>query len=157
MCYSIFKWRKFVPSEEFLSKVSKIKTLSDLKKITKDFTYQSDPPGIFGDKWNTPEETLNSKIYDCDDIARFNSWILKHILKKEAYFGVFAGRNSRGYSAHAMAFFKEGNKWGVFDNKKLYYVEGDFEDIGRSYYERLRKYEILTPDGKIVKYRFIWS
>ena len=162
MCYSLLKWKKFTPNDEFLEKVKDLTTIGKLQEFLNDnYTYEYDKPGFRGDIWKKPDEFLRDGVKgDCEDISRFNVWVLRYLLKREAYFGMFTGFYKSGSeeinNCHAMAFYKTDNGWGVFDNRRLYYIpEGDFISVGKSFYKEGLKYiEILKPDGKVIFWRW---
>ena len=147
MCFFKSKWQKFNPTAEYLEVVKDITSISKLHMFIRGFTYKSDK----GDYWKTPEETLNSKVFDCEDVSIFCQDVLVRIQKREAVVIIYLGVKKE--ECHAVCAFHYGNKLSFFSNKKLFNRFDNYEDIGHHFYSKLKQMLVFNNDGKIIKKR----
>lgn len=105
-----------------------IKTPESLASFMSEHFRYEDDERLFGeeDYWQTPEEMLNKKIGDCEDFALF----AKQILEKNGYETVIFSVYQED-KAHAVAVFRNGNSWGIFDLDDYRSMEGSsLRDLG---------------------------
>ena len=151
-------WRKFTPTNEYLSVVKDIDTLDKLDKFLDSIKYLTEKI----DRWDTPEEVINNGSCDCDGYARLALDILVRIQKRSnVYFVIYSGyyiRNSvLKRSGHAVAVFPYKDKLAVISNNNLLTGYNTYEDIGHKYYpEGLKSMTIVDENGKVILNKHNW-
>jgi len=88
--------------------------------------------------WSTPEETLRSKIGDCEDFAFLSKWVLIELGYEAKVIGI--DKIDIKDDGHAITVFIYHNKWCFFDNKIL--IKTDIENEGEFYSFIRRVYKI---------------
>jgi len=113
-----------------------IKTLAQYALWLKsNITYRKD---IYSDVWLSPDELLNRKYGDCEDMAFLSDAALR-IMGYRPY--VIAFKRSGRRQWHAVCVFKSGDNYSYFDNNRLINTsEGAFD----------KAVGTLRPDGDIV-------
>lgn len=142
MCIFKSKWQKFNPSDEYLKAIKDIISVNELYIFIQSFTRKEDVK----DYWQTPEQTLNRKTYDCEDMAIFCQDVLVRIIGIEAVVIIYAGSGS----AHAVCVFPN-NKFSFISNKRLYHDYDNCIDIGHKYYSKLKRMIVYNHEGKIIE------
>lgn len=163
MCLFKDKWPKGKLTEEYIQATQGIETLHQIVEYMRQFELRKDK----GDHWQSPAETYERKMGDCEDMAIMTLDILTRVLKvEEAYFIIYAGYYMKGgkrtYSAHAVCIFYHKNPmiyqqgYYEFTNKTLRSAfnkdQGNLIEYGyRHYPEGLKSYECRDHTGKIIK------
>lgn len=159
MC--IDRWRKFKPTEGYLSVVKQLDTVEKLHTYMRTFKYKPDTIKILfwkliWDYWQTPIETLKKGTGDCEDMARFAIDVLVRVLKiLDARFISYTGKDIR--RGHAVTVFPyQGNnihlkgKLTVFSNNDLIYSDS-YLDIGHLFFEEGLKCMVIRDwQGKVL-------
>ena len=148
MCIFKNKWRKFTPTQKYLDTIKNITSINKLHLFIQSFTRKED----ITDYWQTPEQTLNRKSYDCEDMAIFCQDVLKRIQGREALFIIYNG--TKKIECHAVCVFPYGGKLAFFSNKRLYYGYDSYIDIGHKYYSKLKQFIVYNHEGKVIKKKF---
>lgn len=168
MCLFKDKWPKGKLTEEYIQATQGIKTLHQVVEFMRQFELKKDKR----DYWQSPAETHERKMGDCEDMAIIVMDILKRVLKiEEVWFIIYAGyymkEGKRKYSAHAVTiFYNETNHiyediYYEFTNKILRPAfgkdQGNFIEYGyRHYPEGLKSYERRDHTGKIIERKRKW-
>ena len=137
------KWQKFTPTEAYLAKVKPIDTLQKLYVFIQGFTRLNDVK----DYWQTPEQTLKLKTYDCEDMAIF----CQDILVRMGIDAVVAMYKGTGKIGHAVCVFPYAGQYSFFSNKRRYNGYTDYIQIGHHYYPELKRMYIYDNKGKIIQ------
>jgi len=156
MCFIKDKWRKFTPTEEYLSVVSELDTVEKLSEYSRHLIFAAD----IKDEWKTPVEVLENKGSDCEDFARWYVDILTRIQGiTEARFIVYNGLNSKKkLTGHGVCVFPYKGDLAIFTNN-IPPILGfkDFIEAGHYFYPNGLKYmEIRDWNGKIVSKKRKW-
>ena len=151
MCIGIFKnkWREFEPTNEYLSVIKELDTITKLHKYILNYKYIAE----IGDHWKTPIEFLHDGGGDCEDFARFCVDVLVRIQKlKNIRFIIYAGYYKKKYSAHAVCVFPYNERYSVFSNNSLLHQYNNYIDIGHEFYpDGLKHMEIRDWTGQVLK------
>lgn len=157
MC--IKKWKKFTPTDEYLSIINELNTVKKLRNYIEIIEYTPDKKkilfwNVLWEHWQTPIETLERGKGDCEDFAIFAVDVLTRVLKiPEARFIAYAG--NRIGLGHAICVFPYKNKLYTFSNNNLIAYGKDYLDIGHLFFEKGLKYmEIRDWTGKVLKRKF---
>lgn len=142
MCFFKSKWQKFDPSNEYLEAIKDLVSVSKLHLFIQSFTRKEDVK----DYWQTPEQTLNRKTYDCEDMAIFCQDVLVRIMGITAVVIIYASSKS----AHAVCVFPN-SKFSFISNKRLYHNYDNYIDIGHKYYSKLKRMIVYNHEGKIIE------
>lgn len=151
------KWTKFIPSNEYLTLVKDITSVTKLHEFIQRFKRKEDK----ADYWQTPEETLRLLTYDCDDSMRFTIDVLKRVMGIEAEGVIQSGYNYKRWGkvkyCHAITIFPYQGKFAVFSNRKLYIGINNYEEAGYLTFPNGLKYqEIRDWQGKILEKKYKW-
>jgi len=160
------KWKNWKPTDEYLTKVIDINTISKLQNLMKNFVYKWDKLRILAwkiiwDNWQMPDESLSKMEGDCEDAAILTLDILGRILKKEdakflMYFGHYMTNNKPNLMGHCVTAYKDvKGKYNIFTNNITEYGYDDFLAIGHRFYPLGLKYqEIRGWRGNIISRKF---
>lgn len=140
------RWRYWNPDEEYLEKISGIKTITKLINFMKDFEYKWDIATIFGreipwDSWQMPDISLKTMQGDCEDAAILAVDILGRVIgKTDSMVLIIAGQyredNKVKTNAHAVTVVPDNAKlqFDVISNNQYFTGYKTIEDIGRKWY-----------------------
>jgi len=151
-------WRKFTPTNEYLSAVKDIDTVDKLDKFLDSIEYNLE----LKDYWDTPDEVIINGSGDCDATARLALDILVRIQKRSnVYFVIYSGYHIRNSvlkrSGHAVAVFPYKDKLAVISNNNLLIGYNTYEDIGHHFYpEGLKSMTIVDENGKVILNKHNW-
>ncbi len=152
------RWRKFKPSKEYLSVVSRLTTIEKLQDYIKRFHYEWDTIKILWwkllwDYWQDPEQTLKREAGDCEDAAIFNCDVLGRVQNIDAKLVLYFGW--KFWMGHAVCIFPYQRKYSIFSNQQLTHNYNDYLEIGHKFYPDGLKYmEIRDWKGKILQRKF---
>ena len=147
MCFKD-KWQKFTPTKEFLEAIKDITSVNKLYIFIQSFTRKED----IKDYWQTPEQTLNRKTFDCEDIAIFCQDIFLRILGIKAVVIIYNG-TEKG-ECHAVCVFPYNSKLYFISNKFLYKDYDNYIDIGHKYYSKLKQMIVYNHEGKVIEKKY---
>lgn len=140
------KWQKFNPSDEYLEAIKNITSINKLYIFIQSFTKKED----IKDYWQTPEQTLKRKTFDCEDMSIFCQDVLIKI-GIEAVVIIYNG--TKKVECHAVCVFP-GNKYSFISNKILYHGYDNYIDIGHRYYSKLKQMLVYNHEGKVIKKKY---
>jgi len=147
MCFSKSKWQKFDPSNEYLETIKDITSINKLYIFIQSFTKKED----IKDYWQTPEQTLKRKTFDCEDISIFCQDILIKIGIETV---VIIYNGTEKVECHAVCAFPYNGKLAFFSNKILYYNYDNYIDIGHRYYSKLKQMLVYDHEGKVIEKKY---
>lgn len=157
MC--INRWRRFTPTNKYLSIISELNSVERLRDYMKMFEYSPDMKKflfwkVAWEHWQTPIETLERGKGDCEDFAIFTVDVLTRVLEiTEARFIAYTG-NHIGHG-HAIAVFPYKNRLHIFSNGNLVTYGNNYIDIGHLFFEEGLKYmEVRDWTGRVLKRKF---
>lgn len=84
------------------------------KYINKNFKYKAEFKWIIGDYWQTPEQTIQLKTFDCEDIACLTYTVLKQFGYKPTIYVLIGKAN------HAVCVVKKDGYVVLFNNQYMY-------------------------------------
>ena len=147
MC--INRWRKFNPTDEYLSIINQLNTVEKLRNYMEKIEYIAEK--ILWDKWQTPIETIKRGKGDCEDFAILAVDVLVRIIKiVEARFISYIGRHIG--QGHSVCVFPYKAKLYVFSNNNLVAYGKDYIDIGHLFFEDgLKCMEIRDYKGNVLE------
>ena len=160
------KWRKWKPTDEYLSAVKSVDTITKLQTLMSKFVYKWDTVKflfwtILWDNWQMPDKSLKLMYGDCEDAAILALDILGRIQKKEdarliLIFGYRMKDNKRKFDGHAVTAFDNGSgKYDIFSNDTMEHNFTDLLSIGHKFYPLGLKYqEIRDWRGKVLSRKF---
>ena len=143
MCFSKSKWQKFTPSNKYLEAIKDITSINKLYIFIQSFKRKEDKK----DYWQTPEQTLKRKTFDCEDISIFCQDVLIRMGIKAV---VIIYNGTEKGECHAVCVFT-GNKFSFISNKCLYKNYDNYIDIGHRYYSKLKQMIVYNHEGKIIE------
>ena len=159
MCLFRDKWPKGELTEEYIKATKEIRTITELKIYLRQFELKKDK----WDHWQSPAETYERKMGDCEDMAIMVLDILTRAMKiKEAWFIIYAGyyinkEGKKKYSAHAVILFYHMGGHKEYSNKTYSTAKTDFIKQGYMHYpEGLKSYERRDRTGKIIERKRKW-
>lgn len=153
------RWRKFIPTQQYLSVISGLTSVQKLHSYVQEFHYEWDIIKILWwkvmwDYWQTPEQTLDRKAGDCEDSAIFNVDVLGRVQNIDAKLILYFGYNFErfGYKlwmGHAVCVFPYQGLYSVFSNQELTHAFKDYLHVGHAFYPDGLKYmEVRDWKGK---------
>ena len=142
MCFSKSKWQKFTPSNKYLEAIKDITSINKLYIFIQSFKRKEDKK----DYWQTPEQTLKLKTFDCEDMSIFCQDVL---IRQGIEAVVIIYNGTEKGECHAVCVFP-GNKFSFISNKILYKNYDNYIDIGHRYYSKLKQMLIYNHEGKII-------
>jgi len=149
MCFSKSRWQKFNPTNEYLEAIKNITSVNKLYIFIQSFTRKEDVE----DYWQTPEQTLNRKTFDCEDMAIFCQDVLIRIIGIEATVNIYSG-TGKG-ECHAVCVFPDSN-FSFISNKILYRRYDNYIDIGHKYYSKLKQMLVYDHEGTVIERKTKW-
>ena len=158
MCIVTNRWRKFEPTKQYLSIVSRLTSVTKLHNYLKQFEPKAEKG--WNDYWKTPIEFIEDKDEpnDCEDFSRFTVDILVRIIKiLDARFVISSGYDKsrwKGAKCHAICVFPYQGKFAVFDFNSLYTGLSGYEGAARiTFPDGLKYQEVRDWQGKILSKR----
>ena len=146
MCFKS-KWQKFNPSDNYLEAIKNITSINKLYIFIQAFTRKEDVK----DYWQTPEQTLNRKTFDCEDMAIFCQDVLMRI-GIEAMVIIYTG--TKKAECHAVCVFLYDGKLAFISNECLYKDYDNYIDIGHKYYSKLKQMIVYDHEGKVIEKKY---
>ena len=163
------KWKNWKPTDEYLSTVSKLDTITKLQELMSKFVYKFDTLklllwNVLWDSWKMPDQSLKDMYGDCEDAAilaldilgRRQSWTKPQLL---LFFGYYTdSNNKRKLQGHAVTAFKPNaynNTYSIFSNNEVEHNFTDLLSIGHRFYPLGLKYqEIRDWRGNVLSRKF---
>lgn len=94
--------------------------------------------------WQSPEETLNNKKGDCEDLALF----AQSMLKANGISSFLLNVYGNGF-AHTICVFKENGKFNIIDGTTVKRIEAEnLNEVSQYIYPFWKKSAIVSPNGK---------
>ena len=159
MCIFKNKWKDFEPTNEYLSVVNELTSITKLHSYLKQFKPKAEKP--LKDKWKTPIEFIKDGEGDCEDFSRFAVDVLVRVIKiVKARFIIHSGYDkSRWKTArcHAICVFPYKGKLAVFNFNQLFTGLSSYEDAGKiTFPDGLKYQEVRDWQGKILEKKRQW-
>ena len=159
------KWKNWKPTDEYLSTVSRLDTITKLQELMSKFVYKWDTLklllwNVLWDYWNMPDQSLKEMQGDCDEAAILTVDILGRVQglvnsRFLMFFGYHIFNGKKKLSGHCVCAFIHNNRYSVFSNNELEHGFISFEEIGKRYYPLGLKYlEVRDWKGNVLLRKF---
>ena len=160
------RWHNWSPTNEYLSAVSQLDTITKLKSLMSKFVYKWDTLKILfwtvlWDNWQMPDQSLKDMFGDCEDAAILALDVLGRIQHREGArlivtFGYYMTNNKPKLMGHVVTAFEDGKGgYNIFSNDAIEYGFIDFMAISRRFYPLgLKWQQVRNWEGKILNNRF---